>query len=327
MSVLFWAISALFVAISVLLVAMSVLFWAMSALFVAISVLLVAMSVLFWAISALFVAISVLLVAMSVLFWAISALFVAISVLLVLICWFALSTASSNAFKLVPMVTDFKGSSVFWLNAWTNLPSFTAVPFVSLPIAAALLLEICVTVFKSFSALLRRFSYWPILLIASAFLFISVAASLTVAESFCNASTWPLTLAILVLLIAISAAFLSMAVLLAAMLSLFVAISAVFLSMAVLLAAMSLVFWVASDEAVSNLLTRLVKSVILSLFWLARVCTASNVVSANTLLPNMVAPIKPAKIAVVNFFPDNFILVSSSSASENGHIFVTVIND
>ena len=41
----------------------------------------------------------------------------------------------------------------------------------------------------------------------------------------------------------------------------------------------------------------------------------------------MVAPIKQAKIAVVNFFPDNFILVSSLSSFENRHIFVTVMND
>ena len=47
----------------------------------------------------------------------------------------------------------------------------------------------------------------------------------------------------------------------------------------------------------------------------------------TTEIPATVAPIKPAKIAVVNFFPDNFILVSSLSSFENRHIFVTVMND
>ena len=40
----------------------------------------------------------------------------------------------------------------------------------------------------------------------------------------------------------------------------------------------------------------------------------------TTEIPATVAPIKPAKIAVVNFFPDNFILVSSLSSFENRHI-------
>ena len=47
----------------------------------------------------------------------------------------------------------------------------------------------------------------------------------------------------------------------------------------------------------------------------------------TTEIPATVAPIKPAKTAVVNFFPDNFILVSSLSSFENRHIFVTVMND
>ena len=47
----------------------------------------------------------------------------------------------------------------------------------------------------------------------------------------------------------------------------------------------------------------------------------------TTEIPATVAPIKPAKIAVVNFFPDKFILVSSLSSFENRHIFVTVMND
>ena len=47
----------------------------------------------------------------------------------------------------------------------------------------------------------------------------------------------------------------------------------------------------------------------------------------TTEIPATVAPIKPAKTAVVNFFPDKFILVSSLSSFENRHIFVTVMND
>ena len=39
----------------------------------------------------------------------------------------------------------------------------------------------------------------------------------------------------------------------------------------------------------------------------------------------MVAPIKPAKIAVVNFFPDKFILFSSLYLSKIRHTFAMIM--